>query len=126
MSGSMPIMSTTGIAGRITLPPSGMSLIGILPPRITQAEGFCDRARGVCWRPFCLPCRIPAVAGRGIKSHHAARLLQCQPAFSTLCALRQREEGTMKNPLDSLWGTVIAGFVLTVILYYIVKSLIGG
>ena len=32
----------------------------------------------------------------------------------------------MKNPLDSLWGTVIAGFVLTVILYYIAKFAIGG
>ena len=27
----------------------------------------------------------------------------------------------MKNPLDSLWGTVISGLVLTVILYYVVK-----
>ena len=27
----------------------------------------------------------------------------------------------MKNPLDSLWGTVISGFVLTVILYYVVR-----
>jgi hypothetical protein len=26
------------------------------------------------------------------------------------------EERTMKNPLDSLWGTVIAGLVLTVVL----------
>jgi hypothetical protein len=40
--------------------------------------------------------------------------------------LHNVEEGKMKNPLDSLWGTVIAGFVLTVILYYIVKSVIGG
>jgi len=32
----------------------------------------------------------------------------------------------MKNPLDSLWGTVISGLVLTVILYYVVKSLLGG
>jgi hypothetical protein len=40
--------------------------------------------------------------------------------------VRLQEEGNMKNPLDSLWGTVIAGFVLTVILYYIVKSVIGG
>jgi hypothetical protein len=32
----------------------------------------------------------------------------------------------MKNPLDSLWGTVISGFVLTVILYYVVKALAGG
>lgn len=32
----------------------------------------------------------------------------------------------MKNPLDSLWGTVITGLVLTVILYVIVRSMIGG
>ena len=28
----------------------------------------------------------------------------------------------MKNPLDSLWGTVISGVVLTVILYYVVNA----
>jgi len=27
----------------------------------------------------------------------------------------------MKNPLDSLWGTVISGLVLTLILYNVVK-----
>jgi len=27
----------------------------------------------------------------------------------------------MKNPLDSLWGTVISGVVITVILYNIIK-----
>ena len=27
----------------------------------------------------------------------------------------------MKNPLDSLWGTIISGLVLTFILYNIVK-----
>lgn len=32
----------------------------------------------------------------------------------------------MKNPLDSLWGTTISGFVLTVILYYIVKFALGA
>lgn len=32
----------------------------------------------------------------------------------------------MKNPLDSLWGTVISGVILTVILYYVVKALMGG
>ena len=29
----------------------------------------------------------------------------------------------MKNPLDSLWGTIICGLVLTAILYYIVKTI---
>ena len=28
----------------------------------------------------------------------------------------------MKNPLDSLWGTIISGLVLTAILYYFVKN----
>ena len=32
----------------------------------------------------------------------------------------------MKNPLDSLWGTVISGFVLTVVLYYLVRAAMGG
>jgi hypothetical protein len=27
----------------------------------------------------------------------------------------------MKNPLDSLWGTVITGLILTFVLFYIVK-----
>jgi hypothetical protein len=30
----------------------------------------------------------------------------------------------MKNPFDSLWGTVICGVVLTAILYYAVKSIL--
>ena len=34
--------------------------------------------------------------------------------------------GTMKNPLDSLWGTVIAGLALTVVLYAIAKIAMGG
>ncbi len=32
----------------------------------------------------------------------------------------------MKNPLDSLWGTVICGVVLTAILYYLARTMIGG
>lgn len=31
----------------------------------------------------------------------------------------------MKNPLDSLWGTVISGLVLTVILYELFKSFLN-
>ncbi len=29
----------------------------------------------------------------------------------------------MKNPLDSVMGTIISGFVLTLILYFVVKAL---
>lgn len=32
----------------------------------------------------------------------------------------------MKNPLDSLWGTVISGLVLTLVLYFIAKTMMGA
>lgn len=32
----------------------------------------------------------------------------------------------MKNPLDSLWGTVIAGLVLTVVLYVFANHFLIG
>ncbi len=35
-------------------------------------------------------------------------------------------EMLMKNPLDSLWGTVICGFLLTVVLYYLARMMMGG
>jgi hypothetical protein len=31
----------------------------------------------------------------------------------------------MKNPLDSLWGTIISGVILTAILYFIVKNVLN-
>ena len=31
----------------------------------------------------------------------------------------------MKNPLDSLWGTVISGVVLTFVLYLVVQYVLG-
>ena len=36
------------------------------------------------------------------------------------------KEEYVKNPLDSLWGTVISGLVLTLILYWIVKLALGS
>ena len=32
----------------------------------------------------------------------------------------------MQNPLDSLWGTVITGLVLTLVLFVIVKKFMMG
>lgn len=32
----------------------------------------------------------------------------------------------MKNPLDSAWGTIILGFVLTVVLYYLARAAMGA
>lgn len=48
------------------------------------------------------------------------KLRRCHPIN------RIEREVIMKNPLDSLWGTVISGLILTLILYLIVKSMIGG
>lgn len=31
----------------------------------------------------------------------------------------------MKNPLDSLWGTIILGVVLTAVLYYFAQMLLS-
>jgi len=31
----------------------------------------------------------------------------------------------MKNPLDSLWGTIITGVILTAVLYFIVKNVLN-
>ena len=32
----------------------------------------------------------------------------------------------MNNPLDSLWGTIILGLILTLVLHLVVKSGMGG
>jgi hypothetical protein len=32
----------------------------------------------------------------------------------------------MKNPLDSLWGTIICGLILTLILHNVVHYALGG
>ena len=32
----------------------------------------------------------------------------------------------MNNPLDSLWGTIILGLILTLILHLVVKFALGG
>lgn len=39
---------------------------------------------------------------------------------------RPREARPMKNPLDSLWGTVALGIVLTAILYFLARGMMGG
>ena len=32
----------------------------------------------------------------------------------------------MKNPLESLWGTVACGLALTAVLYHLVRAMMGG
>jgi hypothetical protein len=32
----------------------------------------------------------------------------------------------LKNPLDSLWGTLITGLLLTAVLYMIVRTMMGS
>ncbi|MBV8198558.1 MAG: hypothetical protein JO263_10510 [Candidatus Eremiobacteraeota bacterium] len=38
----------------------------------------------------------------------------------------ETEEGqTLKNPLDSLWGTVVSGFILTAILWVVARAIVS-
>jgi hypothetical protein len=30
------------------------------------------------------------------------------------------------NPLDTLWGTIVSGLILTLVLYYVVRFALGG
>jgi hypothetical protein len=32
----------------------------------------------------------------------------------------------MKNPLDSLWGTAVAGLVLTAVRWFLARAMMGG
>jgi hypothetical protein len=47
-----------------------------------------------------------------------------RPGFAIIRAAAMG--GAMKNPLDSLWGTVVAGLVLTAVLYYLARHAMGG
>ena len=35
-----------------------------------------------------------------------------------------RKESGVKNPLDSLWGTIICGVILTGILYWVAETIV--
>jgi hypothetical protein len=47
------------------------------------------------------------------------------PVFLTKMVNYSKEERTMKNPLDSLWGTVISGVVLTAVLYVFARNFLS-
>jgi hypothetical protein len=40
-------------------------------------------------------------------------------------ASTKQEGQKMKNPLESLWATIITGVILTAILYYVVKNVLN-
>ena len=74
-----------------------------------------------------------AVSGTGYKAFLNRRLNSVVRAIirpSPQPAARRQTSttigGTMKNPLDSLWGTVIAGVLLTAVLYAIARIAMGG
>ena len=66
----------------------------------------------------------PALAT--IRQHCAARVSRWRVVAFLAIYQQRKGEILMKNPLDSLWGTIISGLVLTVILYFVVKSLLGS
>jgi len=62
---------------------------------------------------------LPALATIGSKVRRDGSFAASDPVANGV------REKSMKNPLDSLWGTVISGLILTVILYCVVKSLLA-
>jgi hypothetical protein len=46
-------------------------------------------------------------------------------SYPTKTVNYSNEERTMKNPLDSLWGTVISGVVLTAVLYVFARNFLS-
>lgn len=56
-----------------------------------------------------------------------ARVYPTKSVNNKFVTIFRHEGETMKNPLDSLWGTVIAGLVLTAVLFVFANNfLIGG
>jgi hypothetical protein len=45
---------------------------------------------------------------------------------NAFCASILRGVLNVKNPLDSIWGTVISGFILTAILYFIARWIVSS
>jgi hypothetical protein len=72
----------------------------------------------VDYRPVIGAPQAAGGAG-GTKHPTVARM-----ARRTTVTAARRGGITMKNPLDSIWGTIISGLVLTAILYYVVKSML--
>jgi hypothetical protein len=61
----------------------------------------------------------PRASDREFMSSDKAAIARMTRRIGAMCNQRGM---TMKNPLDSIWGTIISGLVLTAILYLAVKN----
>lgn len=61
--------------------------------------------------------------GRRLRDRDILKILA--PAFPTKTVNYSMEGRIMKNPLDSLWGTVIAGVVLTAVLFVFARNFLS-
>jgi hypothetical protein len=58
-----------------------------------------------------------------LRAHDILMILA--PVYPTNTVNYSKEERSMKNPLDSLWGTVISGVVLTAVLYVFARNFLA-
>lgn len=58
---------------------------------------------------------------RGESAPAKAALLESRQAFEPADAFKGMP---MKNPLESIWGTIICGLILTAILYWAARALL--
>ncbi|OJW85657.1 MAG: hypothetical protein BGO62_15830 [Thiobacillus sp. 65-1402] len=61
--------------------------------------------------------------GRRLRDRGILKILA--PAFPTKTVNYSMEGEIMKNPLDSLWGTVIAGVALTAVLFVFARNFLS-
>lgn len=73
------------------------------------------------WYPLRADVRLACAAGA---CYNRNRQFWALGVSSTQIRWSTSEENSMKNPLDSLWGTVISGLILTLILYFVVKCIL--
>lgn len=67
------------------------------------------------------PCR-PCLVRNGPKGSSA---LVSKTLLGSATVPRTKGAPAMKNPLDSLWGTIICGFILTAILWAIARVIVS-
>ena len=84
---------------------------------------------------LCIRAMWPRLLAMAIAPGYCAWLLPLAHPLSTLsqsptrlvqATVTFKEEIQMPNPLDSLWGTVITGVIVTVVLYYVAVWLMGA
>lgn len=91
--------------------------------RSAKLPRTCERTTIVRPHLMCQPTRRGMDSFRQTDSLAFVQNLPYAKSLSiSVNNLHRRGQLTMKNPLDSIWGTIISGLVLTVVLYVFARG----